>query len=134
MICPYCGVDTDAYLRGEAERQALRQERAKKGKEFERICGEQVRQIRRKRTVAGVVIGTLFGILVMAVYWYLAGATVPGRDHYSLSMAWSSFWSSNFYIGVASVVLYSLFFGLSGYIIAKKPGKQEKELRKNFGL
>jgi hypothetical protein len=105
--------------------------RREREKEFERIYGKQVRQIRQKRAVVGVVVGVIFGILSLAVSWWFGNAMVSGWDC-NLSMVWSSFWSSRVVIGLVAVYLFIL--GRTGYIFAAIPGRQEKELRKSFGL
>lgn len=130
MNCPGCGVDIDLYLKQQTERET----RVRKEKEFERIFGEQLRPIKRKRAITHSVIGGLAAFVLSCCFYSLFLLLGFG----TLNKFWESYKDMP-PVGILFLSLLSLaptFFAAFMYFQEGKYawGKQEKELRKNFGL
>lgn len=117
MKCPSCGVDVNVYL----QEKVKRQERDKREKEFEKMYKEILRSVRRKRRVIGTICGGLIGFLWIFLPSRVFVASVLELRHFLIFIIFCSFFCA-------------LAGGFAGLVLARKPGKQEKELYKSFGL
>ncbi len=134
MICPSCGVDTDAYLREQKEEAG----RAEKERELERMFDKQLRQVRRKRAIVWAVIGAIGGgllvtVLILLLLWPAVIVRAPSYSVYDILV---TYWR---YVPVGGRFImlgFSLLYcGFIGYTYGKySSGKQERELRRSFGL
>jgi len=134
MICPSCGVDSDLYL----EQKAEEERKAKREKEFEQTYSKQLRPIRRKRAlIGGVVITLLFvcGVMFFALFCDLiiTGSFEPIQFFGGLLVAFLG--DPFFAVLFSCLCLFSLLFSHIYWLPRVVYfSKQEKELRKNFGL
>ncbi len=130
MNCPSCGVDSELYLKQKAEEERS----AKRRQEFERMYGEQLQPIKRKRAIAHSVIGGLAGFVLSCCIYSVILLGGFGT--------FNKFWESFRTIPPVGVLLVSLFYLIPTFFTAFMFfqygkctwGKQEKELRKSFGL
>lgn len=125
MTYPNCGAEEER--------------RAKREKEFEQTYGEQLRPIRRKQALVGGAWGALIGFLLyflgVAASFFLFGQESFSQfwkelvkyDKYDYPFPSLFFWGLLLYFIIA--------FAVMGFLDGqRRESKQEKELRKNFGL
>ena len=129
MICPGCGVNIDLYLKQQTEREM----RVKKEEEFERIFGEQLRPIKRKRALMGMTLGVLIGLLADVFISCINSWVFNISFGETLRQLRNDYLAAFFIVFTLLVPVASCMLG--GFAHGKDmPGKKETELRKSFSL
>lgn len=121
MNCPNCRVDIEEFQREAEKRNKKEREEAGRRMEFERVYGESLRPLRKKRKVFNFLLGSLIGCL------FVTAAVLPAMFFSHLTFVETiTRLSKDVLVIFVSCLFLICFVGLVDLVLSDKSKKERK--------